>query len=201
MSKKILLFAPCAFNLAETTRMPEIAKGVLHHAAASQAFDIQFMSDGGEFEHLIEAEGFALKKMGPRLTPEKIEFIGKVDKGEIFAPAFTLEETLVRINAEMAYLKELGPTAVLTGSYPTIPVTCRILHIPLVWVIQSTWLEGFFATGAGMTDTIQFKPFKCVADKLVLVFINFWIRNGFLNSLNRAAKHFGVPGYPSIFDY
>jgi hypothetical protein len=28
MSKKIRLFAPCAFNLAETTRMLEIAEGV-----------------------------------------------------------------------------------------------------------------------------------------------------------------------------
>ena len=28
MSRKVLLFAPCAFNLAETSRMVEIAKGV-----------------------------------------------------------------------------------------------------------------------------------------------------------------------------
>ena len=36
MSRKVLLFAPCAFNLAETSRMVEIAKGVRHHAIASQ---------------------------------------------------------------------------------------------------------------------------------------------------------------------
>jgi hypothetical protein len=201
MPKKILLFAPCAFNLAETTRMLEIAKGVAHHEGASRVFDIQFMSDGGDFEHLIEEEGFPLQKMEPRLTQEKIEYIGKVDKGEIFAPAFTFGETIVRINAELDYLKELKPAAVITGSYPTIPVTCQILHIPLVWVIQSTWLKEFFSTGAGMTDNIKFKPLKWAADKLVLLFINFWIRNGFLNSLNKAAKHFGVQEYQSIFDY
>jgi hypothetical protein len=167
MSKKILLFAPCAFNLAETTRMLEIAKGVVNHEAASRAFDIQFISDGGDFEHLIEEGRFPLKKMEPRLTPEKIEFIGKVDKGEIFAPAFTLEETIVRINAEVNYLKELKPAAVITGSYPTIPVTCQILHIPLVWAIQSTWLKEFFTTGAGMTDSIKYMPFKWVADKFI----------------------------------
>jgi hypothetical protein len=33
------------------------------------------------------------------------------------------------------------------------------------------------------------------------MFINFWIRHGFLNSVNRAAKQFGVPGYTSIFDF
>ena len=84
MSKKILLFAPCAFNLAETTRMLEIAKGVAHHLATSKVFDIQFMSDGGDFEHLIVEEGFPLKKMEPRLTKEKIEYIGKVDKKDNF---------------------------------------------------------------------------------------------------------------------
>jgi UDP-N-acetylglucosamine:LPS N-acetylglucosamine transferase len=201
MSKKILLFAPCAFNLAETTRMLEIAKGVAHNEAASKVFDIQFMSDGGDFEHLIDEEGFPLKKMEPRLTKEKIEYIGKVDKGEIFAPAFTHQEIIVRIENEKKYVQELKPAVVITGSYPTIPVTCRIMHIPLVWVIQSTWLKEFFTKGAGMTDNIKFKPLKRVADWFVFLFINFWVRNGFLNGLNYAAKHYGVPGYRSIFDY
>jgi hypothetical protein len=95
MSKRILLFTPCAFNLAETTRMLEIAKGVGHHEGASKVFDIQFMSDRGDFEHLIEEEGFPLKKMEPRLTPEKIEFIGKVDKGEVFAPVLHSKKRLL----------------------------------------------------------------------------------------------------------
>jgi hypothetical protein len=42
MSRKVLLFAPCAFNLAETSRMVEIAKGVRHHPIASQVFDVHF---------------------------------------------------------------------------------------------------------------------------------------------------------------
>jgi hypothetical protein len=36
MSRKVLLFAPCAFNLAENSLMVEIAKGVRHHAIVSQ---------------------------------------------------------------------------------------------------------------------------------------------------------------------
>lgn len=67
--------------------MVEIAKGVARHPTASQTFDIQFISDGGEFERLIEKHGFALIRMQPRLTPEKIEHIAKVDRGEKFAPA------------------------------------------------------------------------------------------------------------------
>ena len=114
MSKKVLLFAPAAMNLAETTRMIEIAKGISRHPEASQVFAIQFISDGGEFEHLIEEEGFALKKMEPRLTPEKIEYLYKIDKGEKFGSGFSKEETITRVENEMAYFKEIQPTAVLT---------------------------------------------------------------------------------------
>ncbi len=200
-ARRTLLFAPCAFNLAETSRMVEIAKGIERHPAASQAFNIHFISDGGDFEWMIEKHGFVLTRLEPRLTKEKIEFIAEVDRGEKFAPAFTDAELIQRINSETACLNELKPAAVITGSYVTIPVTCRLLKIPLVWVVQSTWLPDFFCHGAGMTDHLKPAALKAVADWFVLRFINFWVKHGFLNSLNRAARHFGVPGYESIFDY
>lgn len=201
MTKKVLLFAPAAFNLAETTRMIEVAKGVRQHPEANQLFAIQFISDGGEFEHLIEEEGFALKKMEPRLTQEKIEYLYKVDKGEKFGSGFSREETIVRVENEKAYLEELRPTAVLTGSYVTIPLTCQIMNIPLVWTMQSTWLEDFFTQGAGMTDNITFKPAKKIADWGIFEFINLWMRIGIINVLNKVAKQYGTKGFPSIFDY
>ena len=201
MARKTLLFAPAAFNLAETSRMVEIAKAIARHPAAGQIFDIHFISDGGDFEQLIEKHSFRLTRLEPRLTPEKIEFIAKVDRGEKFAPAFTDREMIQRVESEIACLKEVRPVAVVTGSYVTIPVTCRVLRIPLVWVVQSTWLPDFFCHGAGMTDKISPAPLKALADWFVLRFINFWIRYGFLNPVNRTARHFGVPGYDSIFEF
>jgi UDP-N-acetylglucosamine:LPS N-acetylglucosamine transferase len=150
---------------------------------------------------MIEKHGFTLKRLEPRLTREKIEFIAKVDRGEKFAPAFTDAELIQRVDNETACLKQLQPAAVVTGSYVTIPVTCRVLDIPLVWVMQSTWLPDFFCHGAGMTDHLRPAPLKAVADWSILQFINLWIRYGFLNSVNRTAKHFGVPGYGSIFEF
>lgn len=201
MAKRVLLFAPCAFNLAETSRMVEIAKAVRRHPAANQAFEIHFISDGGDFEGMIEKHGFALTRLEPRLSKEKIELIAKVDRGEKFVPAFTDDELIERVNNEVACLRQLEPAAVVTGSYVTIPVTCRVLHVPLVWVVQSTWLPEFFCHGAGMTDRIRPPALKALADWSVLQFINFWIRYGFLNSINRTAKYFGVPGYDSIFEF
>ena len=198
---RTLLFAPCAFNLAETSRMLEIALGVARDPVAGRVFKSHFISDGGAFEPLIEKHGFALTRMEPRLTREKIEHIARVDRGEKFAPAFTDAEMIQRIENEAATLERLAPVAVVTGSYPSIPVTCRVLKIPLVWVVQSTWLPDFFEHGAGMTDHLRPRALKAVADRCILAFINFWIRYGFLNCVNHAAKHFGVPGYESIFDY
>jgi UDP:flavonoid glycosyltransferase YjiC (YdhE family) len=201
MPKKAILFAPCAFNLAETSRMVEIAKGIENHPTARQRFDVHFISDGGDFESMIEKHGFALTRMEPRLTPEKIELIAKVDRGEKFTPAFTDAEMIQRVENEAAVLRRLNPVAVVTGSYPSIPVTCRVLNIPLVWVVQSTWLPEFFEHGAGMTDRIRPAPVKKIADIVVFAFINFWIRYGFLNTINRTAKHFGVSGFSSIFEF
>lgn len=201
MSKRTLLFAPAAFNLAETSRMLEIAKAVERHPTASSVFQVHFISDGGDFESLIANHGFALTRMEPRLTKEKIEHIARVDRGEKFAPAFTDSEMIERVDHEVARLRELQPVAVVTGSYLTIPITCRVLQVPLVWVIQSTWLAGFFRHGAGLTDGLWPLLVKEVADWFVWIFINFWIRYGFLNSVNRAARHYGIPGYSSIFEF
>ena len=118
-------------------------------------FDVHFISDGGGFENLIEKHGFPLTRLEPRLTPEKIELIAKVDRGERFTPAFTDDELIKRVESEAACLKQLKPVAAITGSYVTIPVTCRVLGIPLVWVVQSTWLPEFFCHGAGMTDRLR----------------------------------------------
>ena len=140
--------------------MVEIAKAIVRHPTANEVFEIHFISDGGEFERLIENHRFSLTRLEPRLTKEKIEHIAKVDRGEKFAPAFTDREMIQRIDNEIACLKELKPAAVVTGSYLTIPVTCRVLQTPLVWVIQSTWLPDFFRHGAGMTDRIRPAPLK-----------------------------------------
>ena len=181
--------------------MVEIAKAVERHPAASRLSTSSSSPTAATSSGMIEKHGFALTRMEPRLTKEKIEFIAKVDRGEKFAPAFTDAELIQRVDNEIACLKQLKPAAVVTGSYVTIPVTCRVLDTPLVWVVQSTWLPDFFCHGAGMTDHIRPAPLKAVADWSVLQFINFWIKYGFLNSVNRAAKHFGVPGYDSIFEF
>lgn len=76
--RKALLLAVAGYDLAETGRMIEIAR------AAQEHFDVLFASYGGHFEKLIEDEGFPLRRMEPRLTPEKLERLRVVLSGETF---------------------------------------------------------------------------------------------------------------------
>ncbi len=73
---KTLVFAVAGYNLAETGRMIEIARATRKH------FNVIFASYGGQFEQLIEGEGFLLDRMSPRLTQEKLARLRVVLSGE-----------------------------------------------------------------------------------------------------------------------
>jgi len=201
MTKKVLLFAPAAYNLAETTRMLEIAKGIRANEAANKVFAIQFVSEGGKFEQLIVDEAFPLKCIEPRITEEKIAHIIAVNDEEKLGVTYSKQEMIAKVEGDVAYLKELKPTAVITGSYLSMPVACQVADVPLVWTIQSTWLKEFFASGAGLTDGITIGSLKKIADFFVYRGINLWMWYAFINPVNKAAEHFGVRQYKPILDY
>lgn len=114
---KTIIFALPGFNLAEVTRMIEIAK------ACRDKFEILFASYGGRFEHLIREEGFVLQEMSPRLTEEKIENWYRVDRGERFGTYFTRQELRERVENEIAFFEETKPVAVVTGFCLSIPIS------------------------------------------------------------------------------
>ena len=148
---KTIVFASAAYNLAETTRTIEVAKAV------KSMFNIEFMSYGGDFETLIEKEGFSHTLIEPELTPEKIEHIYKVDQGQAFSYMFTREEVAEQVKNEMAFYDRLKPAAVVTGFNLSSTVSCTAAKIPLVWLCQSTWflndyLQQDYAKYADMLD-------------------------------------------------
>lgn len=67
--RKKILFAPTTYNLAETTRMLDIARGVSRHEFAKDIFEVYFLSEGGQFERLIEKGVYARQSDS---TDEKI---------------------------------------------------------------------------------------------------------------------------------
>ena len=128
-----IAFLPATWNLAETTRTIEVAK------ACQGEFDIFFASYGGEFEKLVEDPGFPLTRLEPRLTPEKIKELYRVDQGDKLGPFFTVDETRQRVGNEVAFLTKHRPVAAVTGFNITLTISSRAAGVPLVWLTQSTW--------------------------------------------------------------
>ncbi len=201
MNRKVLLFAPAAFSLAETSRMVEIAKGVARDPVASQRFEIRFISEGGDFESLIEDNHFPLERVEPQLTPEKIAHVFAVNDEEKFAPAYSGAEMIEKVAGDLVVLDRLHPVAVVTGSYLSMPLSCRLRGIPVVWAVQSTWLPGFFATGAGTTDDLRPPALKRLVDALLYPLFRAWMWYGFIHPVNQAARHYRVPGFRPVLSY
>jgi UDP:flavonoid glycosyltransferase YjiC (YdhE family) len=189
---KTLLFAPAAYNFAETSRMVDVA------LACRDTFRVIFASYGGDFEWLITNEGFPLIPMQPRLTPEKIERLYRIMRWESVNHPFGLDHLTDRIKGELQWLKAIKPTTVVTGLDLSWPVSCRVAGMPLVWVAQSTSLAPFwFSPLAFWPDILDYRPFRLVPEPI----LNYFARH--LMSFNRlimvrfnaAANLFGAPPF------
>jgi hypothetical protein len=141
--KRLLVFAVAGYNLAETGRMIEIAK------AARPFFRVRFLSYGGQFEELIEEEGFALEKMEPRLTRRKLDQLRVVLSGETLNTVgyFSAAELTPRVENEIALFERLQPVAVLTGWCLSVTLSPRAAGFPLVNVLQSTSVREYYEAG------------------------------------------------------
>jgi UDP:flavonoid glycosyltransferase YjiC (YdhE family) len=126
----VIAFLPhCAF-LSEVSRALEIAR-----ALQAQGMTVAFASRGGPYAHLITGAGFhlhqlepvadddtagrfldALLKMGPRMS---VDF-------------FTDEELRTSVQAEFAFLREVGAHAAVTGFTLSAYLSTRLAGIPLI---------------------------------------------------------------------
>lgn len=192
--KPTLVLAPAAFNLAEVTRMIEIGK------AARRSFEVVFTSyDGGKRNHrFIEQAGFPIRELEPALSEETIQRWWKLDRGEEFGDMFEPEMLDARIASEQALFRELEPAAVLTGFCLSIPISARLAKVPLVWVIQSTWLEEYSRQFGTWPDAVDYAALRvlpdCWRDGLArkMTPLTYWLLN---KAFNKAAVRHGLPPF------
>jgi UDP:flavonoid glycosyltransferase YjiC (YdhE family) len=192
---KTLLFAPEAHNLAEVTRMIEIAK------EARRDFRCVFLSYDGtrrNFRYIVE-EGFEIGELEPQLTEEKIQRWWALDRGEKFGNLFTEADLRKRIESERALYGELKPAAVLTGFCLSIPISARVAGIPLVWVTQTTWLMEHVKKYSTWPDAVDYPVLRIIPDRwlnrlsAITSNLSFSLLTGFFN---RVAKTYGVGPFP-----
>ncbi|MEI5993401.1 glycosyltransferase [Candidatus Enterococcus mansonii] len=125
---RTLLFAPETFNLAETTRMIEVAK-----KCQSQANCI-FMGYSREFASFIEKEGFEFRFLTPHLTDADIRNIMKFDQLKTYKIPFTYDRLKMRVNNELQLIEELHPDGIIIGSTISLLLSARVKKVPLMYV-------------------------------------------------------------------
>jgi len=125
---KTLLFAPETFNLAETTRMIEVAKECQENAHCI------FMGYSTKFVPFIEAEGFSFRLLAPQLTEEQIKMIMKFDQMKTIKLPFSYGMLKERIENEIQLIEELKPDGIIIGSTMSLLISARVKETPLIYV-------------------------------------------------------------------
>ncbi|HEY9851906.1 MAG TPA: nucleotide disphospho-sugar-binding domain-containing protein [Leptolyngbyaceae cyanobacterium] len=197
--KKKILFGVEPFRLGDTTRMIEIAK------LCQEEFNLAFYGYGGQFVHLIEEAGFTFYKLKPWLTEEKIEQAMKVERGETFEDLFTFNELTERVKNEIAFYKEIQPTAIICHHLPSPLISARAYSVPLVYVCPFAWTRPFFeanlASWPDIFDT-RLSFFRCLPKSFRDWFTNqLGLRtNIFTKPFDNAAKAFGTKRFKKLTD-
>jgi len=193
---KSIIFSPMACNLAETTRTLEIAK------ACRDIFDIVFVSYGGEFENLIEKEGFVIRHLEPNLTPEKIEYLYKVDQGQKFGYFFSIKEVEEQVENEIALFQELKPIAVVTGFNFSNSISCKVAQIPLIWLTHSTWMmQSMYNAGlASYVDMFDLPGIRLLPERLLTLISKkfFSLANLYARPYDKVAQRYGLNPFKSM---
>ncbi len=196
-SPPILLCAPETFDLAETTRMLEVAQ------ACRDRFQVEFMCYGGQFARLIHEAGFTCHCLAPNLTPRRIEELGLALRMERGGRMFTADELITRIESELQLYRDLRPVAIVTGFILSAYVSARAAGIPLVTVAPLAVTRPFFeARLCPFPDQFEIGPLRLVPRGWRDAATNWWglHTRQWLGPFNEAARTFGVKPFRRLVD-
>lgn len=181
------LFGVVGWNIAETTRMIEVAK------KATTWCEPHFLSYGGQFDHLVTDEGFPLHHGTPADTPQKIEHLWAVDRGEKIATPYTTEEISERVAFEVSLAKKLGASAMVMGSVLTFSISARVVGMPLINVVPFALTRPYLEAG------LPALPGRSRFVNTVTAFLALRLPV-YVGPFNAVAKHYGLPRFRTALD-
>ncbi|MHA7274427.1 glycosyltransferase [Arthrobacter sp. TMT4-20] len=125
----VLLFAPVTFNLAETTRMIEVAK------ALRDRHECVFLGYEPDFSLFIIDAGFTFHQLQPVWNElEKARALA-LDQGRGVRNPFTVDLVRRRVAAERRLIRETAAVAVVHGTNVTSLISARAEGIPLFYPV------------------------------------------------------------------
>ena len=124
-----VLFCPVTFNLAETTRMIQVAR------ALDTAHTPVFMGYEHDFVDLIRDAGFDYRPCEPAWTDRERDQAMAFDQGRTVRSPFTKDLVAARVAVEREMIRELDARAVVTGSNLTSFLSARADHVQLFFPV------------------------------------------------------------------
>ncbi|MFB9311087.1 UDP:flavonoid glycosyltransferase YjiC (YdhE family) [Agromyces hippuratus] len=124
-----VVFCPVTFNLAETTRMIQVAQ------ALDPAHRVVFMGYETDFVDLIRDAGFDYRACEPAWTRAERDQAIAFDQGRSFRSPFTPALVGARVELERRLIRELDAAAVVTGSNLTSFISARAEGVPLFYPV------------------------------------------------------------------
>lgn len=135
-AERTVLFAPLGFNLAEVTRMIEVAR------ALPPGLRPLFQAHDVRFRHLVDAAGFARVDGARSLTDAEAAQAMAFDQGRSLRQPFTQELHAERVEAQRAAIREHRAAAVVHGTNPTSVISARAEGVPLAYPVPSALSEA-----------------------------------------------------------
>ena len=124
-----VLFCPVTFNLAETTRMIQVARALdpIHHPV--------FMGYEDDYVSLIVDAGFEYRACAPSWSAAERRQAIAFDQGRALRTPFTAELVTARVDVERRLIRELAAPVVVTGSNLTSYISARAEKVPLFYPV------------------------------------------------------------------
>lgn len=148
-----VLFCPVMFNLAETTRMIQVARalGPVHSAV--------FMGYEHDYVDLVREAGFPYRACLPAWSRAQRRQALAFDQGRSFRSPFTTALVRDRVAVERLLIRRTGARAVVTGSNLTSFLSARAEGVPLFYPVpfaltgpqvEQTRRMGFVGGSSGL---------------------------------------------------
>ncbi|GAA1139527.1 hypothetical protein [Nesterenkonia lutea] len=120
-----VLFGAVMFNLAEVTRMVEIAR------ALDPAHTASFFGHEDQYRHLVLEAGFDHHTLGPPWSAAQRRQALRFDQGKTLRTPFSTELVSARVAAERELIRDTGAQAVVIGTNVTSMISARAEDVPL----------------------------------------------------------------------
>lgn len=125
----MIAFLPNCGFLSEVSRALAIAESLV-----DRGVPVAFGIRGGPYAHLIDAAGFPVTRLTPAVGPDDTRAFldALLSMGGTNLPFYGEDELAAAIDAEVAFLRDVGALAVVVGFTLSAYVSSRVAAIPLV---------------------------------------------------------------------